>query len=41
LLPIQLSLFQLPKLSLLISLLKFSYEFWRLVHGFFSVLIPI
>jgi hypothetical protein len=27
LLPIQLSLFQLPKLSLLISLLKFSYEF--------------
>ena len=29
------------KLSLLISLLQFLYEFCRLVHGFFSVLLPI
>ena len=29
------------KLSLFISLPKFLYEFCRLVHGFFSVLLPI
>ena len=29
------------KLSLLITLLQFLYEFFRLVHGFFSVLLPI
>ena len=29
------------KLSLLIPLLQFLYKFCRLVHGFFSVLLPI
>ena len=29
------------KLSLLISLLQFLYVFCRLVHGFFSILLPI
>ena len=33
--------FAIAKLSLLISLLQFMYEFCRLVHGFFSVLLPI
>ena len=33
--------FAIAKLSLLISLLHFLYKFCRLVHGFFSVLLPI
>ena len=33
--------FAIAKLSLLIPLLQFLYKFCRLVHGFFSVLLPI
>ena len=33
--------FAIAKLSLLIPFLQFLYKFFRLVHGFFSVLLPI
>ena len=33
--------FAIAKLSLLIPLLHFLYKFYRFVHGFFSVLLPI
>ena len=33
--------FAIAKLSLLIPLLDFFYKFCRLVHGFFSALLPI
>ena len=33
--------FAIAKLSFLIPLLQFLYKFCRLVHGFFSVLLPI